>query len=97
METQPPTESSFVDTARDIGVIVRSRRTILGLSQEQLATRAGVGRRFVVDLEAGKQTVQADALFKVCAAVDVELLARRPRVDEFDLLRALRKMRAREH
>ena len=72
-------ETSFVDDAREIGSIVRGRRIVLGISQADLAEKAGVGRRFVVDLEAGKATVQADALFKVCVAVDVELLAKRPR------------------
>lgn len=72
-------ETSFVDGAREIGSIVRGRRVILGISQADLAEKAGVGRRFVVDLEAGKATVQADALFKVCVAVDIELLAKRPR------------------
>ena len=42
----------------DIGIIVRSSRKAQGLRQDELAGAAGVGHRFVVDLEAGKPTAQ---------------------------------------
>lgn len=71
-------ETSYVASAGDIGSMVRGRRITMELSQAELAQAAGVGRRFVIDLEAGKPSVQADALFKVCHAVDIELLGRRP-------------------
>lgn len=42
----------------EIGVIVRTARKSQKLRQDQLAGAAGVGVRFVVDLEAGKPTAQ---------------------------------------
>ena len=71
-------ETSYVASSGDIGSMVRCRRITMELSQAELAKAAGVGRRFVIDLEAGKSTVQVDAMFKVCHAIDIELLGRRP-------------------
>ena len=45
-------------TPTDIGNIVRSARKAAGLRQFELAGAAGVGVRFIVDLEAGKPTAQ---------------------------------------
>jgi y4mF family transcriptional regulator len=93
MEDEVRTESVFVDCARDVGVQVRSRRIALSLSQQQLAERAGVGRRFIVDLEAGKGTVQFDTVAKVCSALDMEFLVRQPVLNELDLIRQFRRSR----
>lgn len=54
-------------TADDIGTIVREARIAQGLRQDQLAAAAGVGVRFLVELEAGKPTVR---LAKVLAVLD---------------------------
>jgi transcriptional regulator with XRE-family HTH domain len=40
------------------GTMVRSRRKALNMRQDQLALATGVGRRFLIDLEAGKPTCQ---------------------------------------
>jgi y4mF family transcriptional regulator len=45
-------------TPADIGALVRTARKAQGLRQDQLAGASGVGLRFIVDLEAGKPTVQ---------------------------------------
>ncbi len=47
-----------VPTPAEIGAIVRSARKAQNLRQDQLAGAAGVGLRFIVDLEAGKPTAQ---------------------------------------
>lgn len=49
----------------EIGSYVRQRRIARGWSQQDLADYAGVGRRFVVELELGKATVQIDAVERV--------------------------------
>jgi y4mF family transcriptional regulator len=41
---------------------VRSRRKARRLTQRELAELAGVGLRFVVELEAGKPTLRADTI-----------------------------------
>ncbi len=54
-------------TANNIGAIVREARIAQGLRQDQLAAAAGVGIRFLVELEGGKPTVR---LAKVLAVLD---------------------------
>ncbi|HEY0122595.1 MAG TPA: type II toxin-antitoxin system Y4mF family antitoxin [Rhizobium sp.] len=47
-----------VADSADIGRVVRDARKEQKLRQDQLAGVAGVGLRFIVDLEAGKPTAQ---------------------------------------
>ena len=44
----------------NLGEFVRHKRKSQGWSQKQLASLAGVGLRFINDLEHGKETVQLD-------------------------------------
>ena len=46
---------------------VKRRRKQLGMTQVDLAERAGVGLRFVRDLEQGKQTLRMDKVNQVLA------------------------------
>ena len=46
---------------------VKTRRSQLGLTQKELAERAGVGLRFVRDLEQGKESLQVDKVNQVLA------------------------------
>ena len=52
---------------KQIGQLVRSIRRAQGLRQDQLAAAAGVGVRFLVEVERGKPTAQ---LGKVLAVLD---------------------------
>ena len=54
-------------TVEEIGAIVRRARRAQGLRQDQLAAAAGVGLRFLVELERGKPTLR---LVKVLAVLD---------------------------
>lgn len=56
-------------TPSDIGEIVRTARKDAGLRQHELAGAAGVGPRFIVDLEAGKPTAQIGKVLQVLAAL----------------------------
>jgi transcriptional regulator with XRE-family HTH domain len=40
------------------GSLIRSRRKALNMRQDQLALATGVGRRFLIELEAGKPSCQ---------------------------------------
>ena len=44
---------------------VKTRREQLGLTQQELANRAGVGLRFVRDLEQGKESLRLDKVNQV--------------------------------
>ena len=50
-----------------VGQFVRLRRKANKLNQQHLAELAGVGKRFVIELEAGKPTLRMDAVNKVLA------------------------------
>lgn len=45
-------------TAKEVGALVRDRRTQLNWSQQELARKVGVSRIWVVALEKGKPSVQ---------------------------------------
>lgn len=62
-----------VVNAHDIGSAVRSARAEQGLRLEDLALVAGVGIRFLSELERGKETAQLDGVLRVIAAVGLEL------------------------
>jgi y4mF family transcriptional regulator len=56
-------------TPAEIGAIVRTSRKAQRLRQDQLAGAAGVGLRFIVDLEAGKPTAQIGKTLLVLQAL----------------------------
>lgn len=56
-----------------IATFIKERRKQLKLTQPELADRAGVGLRFVRELEQGKQTVQMDKVNQVLALFGSEL------------------------
>jgi y4mF family transcriptional regulator len=60
-----------ITSAAEFGALIRQKRKALGLTQEELATRCGVGPRFIVDLEAGKPSCQLGKA--LTAAVEVGL------------------------
>ncbi len=59
-----------------IGVFVRSRRRELGYTQEILAKRAGVGLRFLKELELGKQTLRLDKVNQIVEYLGGEIIVR---------------------
>jgi transcriptional regulator with XRE-family HTH domain len=56
-------------TAAAFGLMVRSRRKVLNMRQDQLAMATGVGRRFLIELEAGKPTCQLGRSLLVAEAL----------------------------
>ena len=64
---------SHIDTPLTLGQIARATRKRLGLTQPQLALAAGVGVRFIVELEAGKPTVRLESVLRVLHALGVQL------------------------
>ena len=66
--------------ATEIGALVRLARQRLGMSQTDAAICCGVGRRFLVELENGKPTVQLDKMLVVLDALGIGLMVRGPGV-----------------
>lgn len=60
-------------TVAELGIIVRQARLAQGLRQDQLAAAAGVGLRFLVELERGKPTVRLDKVLTVLNALGCRL------------------------
>lgn len=59
-------------TPLDIAVTVKAARRALKLRQAELAAAAGVGVRFLIELEAGKPTVQLDKTLAVLSALGLD-------------------------
>ena len=68
-------------TPEQIGRIVRETRRAQGLRQDQLAGAAGVGVRFLVELEGGKSTAQIGKALAVLAALGCNLRIEPPRTE----------------
>jgi DNA-binding XRE family transcriptional regulator len=68
-----PARSEIEDAAsaqaRHFGALVRERREALKMRQDDLALATGVGRRFILELEAGKASCQLGRALVVAAAV----------------------------
>ena len=62
---------------KKLGEFIARERKRQGVSQLELSQAADTGRRFVVDLEAGKETIHAGKMLKVLETlgVRVELIA----------------------
>ena len=58
-----------IKSPQELGDALRTARKQLGLTQPQLALAAGVGVRFIVDLESGKPTVRLDSVMRVIEAL----------------------------
>jgi y4mF family transcriptional regulator len=56
-----------------ISKFIKEKRKQLKLTQPELAERAGVGLRFVRELEQGKQSVQLDKVNQILALFGSEL------------------------
>jgi y4mF family transcriptional regulator len=62
-----------IHSPRQLGDAIRVARKQLALTQSQLALAAGVGVRFIVDLEAGKPTVRLEQVLHVIEALGGEI------------------------
>ena len=65
--------SELFPYASGLGAFVKAQRTALGLTQPQLADKAGVGLRFLRELEADKPTLQLHKVNQVLVLFGYEL------------------------
>jgi HTH-type transcriptional regulator / antitoxin HipB len=89
-----------IRSIRDIAAAVRGRRQDLGLTQADLALRAGVSRRWIYQFESGKPTAALGHVLRVLDELGLQVEVRqsstddRPSSDAVDLdvlLRAVRR------
>lgn len=60
-------------TPREIAALIRLRRKQQGLSQTQLASRAGVSRDWIIGLEKGRSTVEFGLVLRTIKALGLAL------------------------
>lgn len=60
-------------SAADLGRSIRLRRKTLGLTQAGVAQVAGVGSRFVSEVERGKPTAEVGKLLRVVGVLGLDL------------------------
>lgn len=80
----------MIRTVSDIANAVRGRRTELGLSQDEVAQRAGVSRKWIYEFEAGQPAAELRKILAVIDALDLRLSVapaddRPPAGDDIDL------------
>ena len=64
-----------IPNTKELGLIVRDARKQQGLTQEDLAGLTGTGRRFISDLEQGKETAELGKVLAVLASLGLALFA----------------------
>ncbi len=62
-----------ISSTRDLAAAVRGRRSSLGLSQADLAKRAGVSRPWLSNVEAGKPTTEFGRIIRLLDALGLSL------------------------
>jgi y4mF family transcriptional regulator len=62
-----------IKTPEDLGSLIRERRKKAKLTQKKAAALAGVGVRFLSELERGKPTAQIGKTLKVAQLLGLEL------------------------
>lgn len=68
-------------TSSEVGKLVRTTRTSLGLTQESLALAAGTGLRFIIDLEKGKPTCQLQKVLTALNTLGIQITLSPPRTN----------------
>jgi two-component system, response regulator len=58
-----------MDVKKEFGVVVKTRRTRLGMSQEELAERADLHRTYVTDIERGTRNLTLESIHKLSKAL----------------------------
>jgi len=74
---QNPSQITKVTTPKDLGAIVRAVRREAGIDQAKAAGLAGVGIRFLGDVERGKPTLRLGLVLQVLERFGLELTVTR--------------------
>ncbi|MBQ9035312.1 MAG: helix-turn-helix transcriptional regulator [Alphaproteobacteria bacterium] len=62
-----------IKTTKDIAILIKTERKKQNLTQTELAGLCNVGLRFIVDVEAGKETCQIGKVLKVLDVLGINL------------------------
>ena len=64
-----------IDVKKQFGAAIRLHRDKLGISQEELAGRAGLHRTYISDVERGARNVSLESIHRLAEALEVSLSA----------------------
>ena len=62
-----------IKNTEQLGKLIRAKRTLLKVTQKELALAAGTGLRFIIELERGKETCRVGKVFDVLQALGLSL------------------------
>lgn len=65
----------FLPTVESVAHAVRGGRVAAGLTQAELASKAHVGRGFIIELEAGHPRAELAKVLQVLEALDIHAMA----------------------
>ena len=72
----------IIKNAAELGKIIQKTRKSQDLTQTQLAAGSGVGVRFIVDLEKGKETAALGKTLKVIRKLGIDIELKTPAIDK---------------
>ena len=70
----------------NLSAFVKYQRKKLGFTQEELALKAGVGLRFIREMEQGKETLQMDKANQVLGLLGFELRPDSIKIDPYEII-----------
>lgn len=76
--------NNFEKLKKEVPDLLRVHRKKSGLSQQELAKLAGVGKTVIFDLEHGKMTVQLDTLLRILDALNIEIRISSPLIQTLE-------------
>ena len=62
-----------IDLKTLLGMVIKTQRASLGISQEELAHRAGLHRTYISDLERGARNPSVESIEKLAAALQISV------------------------
>jgi len=71
------TDEIAITSVHEIGKLIRQTRKSQKMTQEDISGLAGLGNRFIIDLEHGKETIQAQKVIDVLNLLGLELIIRK--------------------
>ena len=69
----------------NISTFIKYQRKKLGITQEELALKAGVGIRFIREMEQGKKTLQLDKVEHVLDLFGFQLTPSKQKIDAYNI------------
>lgn len=68
----------MITNSKELGDAIRTERKRLKVTQKDLAMTAGVGLRYLIELERGKTTARIEGVFKILQVLAMKLAVTLP-------------------